>query len=136
MRSHESIVITYKNIKGTRLRIILSRQRNCERNNRTIKKAANMNTTYSGSTCFSSMNPSAVKIGETVAYCLILVVSLVGNSFLAIIVYKTQILRKPINFFIANMAMSDLLYPIHRQKDHIKISLTSLVMFHCVVTRL
>ena len=71
-----------------------------------------MNTTHNGSTCFSSMNPSAVKIGETVAYCLILVVSLVGNSFIAIIVYKTQILRKPINFFIANMAMSDLLYLI------------------------
>ena len=71
-----------------------------------------MNTTHTGSTCFSSMNPSTVKIEETVAYCLILVVSLVGNSFIAIILYKTQILRKPINFFIANMAMSDLLYPI------------------------
>ena len=71
-----------------------------------------MNTTHNGSTCFSSMNPSAVKVGETVAYCLILVVSLVGNSSIAIIIYKTQMLRKPINFFIANMAMSDLLYPI------------------------
>ena len=71
-----------------------------------------MNTTGNESTCFSSLNPSAVKIGETVAYCLILVVSLVGNSFIAIIVYKTQILRKPINFFITNMAMSDLLYTV------------------------
>ena len=71
-----------------------------------------MNTTHNGSTCFSSMNPSAVKIGETVAYCLILVVSLVGNSSIAIIIYKTQMLRKPFNFLIANMAMSDLLYPI------------------------
>lgn len=29
-----------------------------------------------------------------------------------ILVYKTQTLRKQINFFIVNMAMSDLLYPI------------------------
>lgn len=40
------------------------------------------------------------------------VVSLVGNSFIGIVVYKTASLRKPINFLIINMAMSDLLYPI------------------------
>ena len=70
-----------------------------------------MNTTTNGSSCFLP-NSSARKIGETFAYCLIFVVSLVGNSFIGIIVYKTQTLRKPINYFIVNMAMSDLLYPI------------------------
>ena len=40
------------------------------------------------------------------------VVSLVGNTFIGIVLYKTQTLRKPINYFIANMAMSDLLYPV------------------------
>ena len=50
------------------------------------------------------------RIGETFAYCLIFVVSLVGNSFIGITVYETQTLRKPINYFIVNMAMSDLLY--------------------------
>ena len=39
-------------------------------------------------------------------------VSLVGNSLIAIIVYKTQAMRTPINYFIVNMAMSDLLYPL------------------------
>ena len=67
-----------------------------------------------GSSCFSLTNPTAEKIGKTIACCLILVVSLVGNSFIALTVYKTQTLRKPINYFIVNMAMSDMLYPIFR----------------------
>ena len=78
------------------------------------QKSSNMNTTVNGSSCPNSpWNPPAAQTkGETFAYCLISVVSLVGNSFIGIIVYKTQTLRKPINYFIVNMATSDLLYPI------------------------
>ena len=43
---------------------------------------------------------------------MIFIVSLAGNTLIGIIVYKTQTMRKPINFFIVNMAMSDLLVPI------------------------
>ena len=71
-----------------------------------------MNTTVNGSNCSISINPTAEKIGKTFSYCLIFVVSLLGNSFIGIIIYKTHTLRKPINFFIVNMAMSDLMYPI------------------------
>ena len=74
-----------------------------------------MNTTANGSissNCSSLINPEALKVGATVAYSSILVVSLVGNSLIVLIVYKTPTLRKPINMLIANMAMSDLLYPI------------------------
>jgi len=74
-----------------------------------------MNTTANGSSsssCSSLINPEALKVGATVAYSLILVVSLVGNSLIVLIVYKTSTLRKPINMLIANMAFSDLLYPI------------------------
>ena len=71
-----------------------------------------MNTTVNGSSCSILLNSTASEIGQTFAYCLILVVSLLGNSFIGIIVYKTQSLRKPINFFIVNMAMSDLLFAI------------------------
>ena len=74
-----------------------------------------MNTTANGSSswsCSSLINPEALKVGETVAFSLILVVSLVGNFLIVLIVYKTPTLRKPINMLIANMAMSDLLYPI------------------------
>ena len=62
--------------------------------------------------CSSLIIPEAVKIGVTVAYSFILCVSLVGNFLIVLIVYKTPTLRKPINMLIANMAMSDLLFPI------------------------
>jgi len=72
-----------------------------------------MNATVNGSSCSFLLNTTARKIGETFAYCLIFVVSPVGNSFIGIIVHKTQTLSsKPINYFIVNMAMSDLLFPI------------------------
>ena len=75
-----------------------------------------MNSTANGSSeswsCFDQLNSTAWKIGGTVTYCLFIIVSLAANSLIVMIVYKTPNLRKPINFFIANMASSDLLYPI------------------------
>ena len=72
-----------------------------------------VNATINGtqpSSC--SSNPTAEKVGKTFAYCLIFLVSLAGNTVIGIIVYKTKTMRKPINFLIINMAMSDLLMPI------------------------
>ena len=74
-----------------------------------------MNTTANGSnfwSCSSLINLSAVGIGEIISYSLILVVSLIGNSLIGLIVYKTPNMRKPINYLITNMAMSDLLFPL------------------------
>ena len=72
-----------------------------------------MNSTANGSSgSWSCLNFSALKIGGTVTYCLIIIVSLVANSLIVILVCKTPNLKKPINYFIANMASSDLLYPI------------------------
>ena len=75
--------------------------------------AENVNTTMNGSqpsNCFN--NPTAEKIGKTFFYCSIFLVSLAGNIFIGAIVLKTKAMRKPINFLIVNMTMSDLLYPI------------------------
>ena len=70
-------------------------------------------TTGNGSMESSScLSITAYKIGVTFALSLIIAVSLTGNSFIVLIVYKTPTLKKPINYFIANMAMSDLLYSI------------------------
>ena len=80
-----------------------------------MNESVSMNTTATGSSswsCFSLINHEAGKIGATVAYSFILVVSLVGNFLIVLIVYKTPTLRKPINMLIANTAISDLLYPI------------------------
>ena len=61
------------------------------------------------SSCF---NPTATRIGETFAFCLLFVVSLAGNILIGIIVYKEKALRTPINILIVNMAISDLLFSI------------------------
>ena len=72
-----------------------------------------MNTAMNGSQPWSCpSNPTAEKIGITFASCLIFIASLAGNTVIGIIVYKTKTMRKPINFFIVNMAISDLLFPI------------------------
>ena len=68
-----------------------------------------MNETQSSS-CPS--NPTAEKIGITFVFCLIFILSSAGNTVIGVIVYKTKTMRKPINFFIVSMAMSDLLLPI------------------------
>ena len=72
-----------------------------------------LNKTMNGTQPLSCYwNPTAEKIGVTFAYCLIILISLVGNTLIGLIVYKTKTMRKPINFLIVNMAMSDLLFPI------------------------
>ena len=82
---------------------------------------ATMNGTQSMSSCF---NPTATRIGETFAYCLLFIVSLVGNIFIAMIVFKTKTLRKPFNFFTVSMAMSDLLVPIFLFPRNLVLSYT------------
>ena len=74
----------------------------------------NANTTMNGTaqSCPSSSITAAEKIAFTFACCLIFVVSLTGNTVIGIIVYRAKTMRKPINFFIVNMAISDILYPI------------------------
>ena len=72
-----------------------------------------MNSTANASSefrnCSTMFSSKAYKIGVIVAFCLILLVTLAGNSLIVMFVYKTPNLRKPINYFIANMASSDLL---------------------------
>ena len=62
--------------------------------------------------CYSFRNHTAEILGKTFSYCVILVVSLAGNFLIGIIVYKKKTMRRTINYFILNMAMSDLLFPI------------------------
>ena len=70
------------------------------------------NRSSESSNCFTQLNSTAWKTVGTVTYCLFIIVSLAANSLIVTIVYKTPNLRKPINYFIANMASSDLLFPI------------------------
>ena len=74
--------------------------------------SANQTATMNGTQTSSCFNHEAKRIGISFYYCLIFVVTLIGNIIIGIIVYRTRSMRKPINFFIVNMAMSDLLFPI------------------------
>ncbi|CAH3126634.1 unnamed protein product [Pocillopora meandrina] len=74
---------------------------------------ANMTSKLNGTRPMSScFNPSEVRIRKTIIYCLICAVSLVGNSFIGIVVLKMKALKRPISVFIVNMAMSDLSFTI------------------------
>lgn len=52
---------------------------------------------------------AASSITKTIAYALIFLLSIVGNSFILLIIYKEKDLRSTTNFLIANMSVSDLL---------------------------
>ena len=58
------------------------------------------------------IDSTAERISKLCAYCCILLSSLFGNIFIIIIVYKHRDLRKTINYFIVNMAVSDLLFSL------------------------
>ena len=74
--------------------------------------SANRTATMNGNQTSSCFNHEAKRIGISFYYCLIFVLALIGNIIIGILVYRTKSMRKPINFFIVNMAMSDLLFPI------------------------
>ena len=54
-------------------------------------------------------DPSTVKAVKILAYCLVLIVSLLGNSAIISIVIRNKRMRTTVNCLIANMAASDLL---------------------------
>ncbi|CAH3126938.1 unnamed protein product [Pocillopora meandrina] len=58
------------------------------------------------------------RIGKTFFCGLLLVFSVSGSFFIAIIVHKTRSMRKLINFFVVNMAISDLLFFLFYNKQH------------------
>ena len=74
-----------------------------------VNETVVINGTQTVSSCF---NYEALRIAYIAAFFPVFLVSLVGDIFIGIIVYKTKSLKKPVNYFIANMAMSDLVYPI------------------------
>ena len=59
--------------------------------------------------CSLTPNSTVEKIAKVCAYCVILLGGFFGNIFIIMIVYKHRELRKTVNYFIVNMAVSDLL---------------------------
>ena len=78
------------------------------------------------------VDSNAARISQLSAYCLILLGSFFGNIFIIIIVYKRRDLRRTVNYFIVNMAVSDLLFPLVVIPDQITKIVT--VSWHWHVT--
>ena len=74
--------------------------------------SANRTATMNGTQTSSCFNHEAKRIGISFYYFLSFVLALIGNVIIGIIVYRARSMRKAINYFIVNMAMSDLLFPI------------------------
>lgn len=66
----------------------------------------------SSSTCNFMENTPAAKAFKLVVVTLIMLYSLAGNAIIVVTVYKRKEMRKTVNFFIVNMAISDLSQPI------------------------
>ncbi len=62
--------------------------------------------------CIITEDPLAAKVCKTLAYCLLLVVSLMGNTLIIMVVYRDDKMKTTTNLLIVNMAVSDLLVPI------------------------
>ena len=58
--------------------------------------------------CFDA-DSTAVKVSRIIPYVFIMAVSIAGNILVAVVVLRVRSMRKAINFFILNMAISDLL---------------------------
>lgn len=70
------------------------------------------NATNSKEMCPLIQESTAAKVGKISASCLLLLLAIVGNSFIAVIIYRSKNMRKTIHYFVVNMACSDLIFPI------------------------
>ena len=61
--------------------------------------------------CIYASDSTVEKNSKIWAYYVILLGSLFGNVFIIAIVYKNRDLHKTINYYIVNMAVSDLIFP-------------------------
>lgn len=66
----------------------------------------------------------AARIGAVVLYAILFVLSVVGNVLVVIVVYRNKSLRNSTNYFIVNMAVSDLLVPILIISRNVKVILS------------
>lgn len=62
--------------------------------------------------CGFPTDPSTEKAWKTFAYCVIGFGSLLGNSLVIFIIFKNRGMRSTINYFIVNMAASDILFTV------------------------
>ena len=80
--------------------------------NSTISGFRNETSLDQNNCSYLFVDSTAERISKLCVYCVILLGSFLGNIFIIIIVYKHRDLHKTVNYFIVNMAVSDLLFPM------------------------
>ena len=81
-------------------------------NNTTITFTGNESAHGQQNSSYIFADSNSERISKLCACFFILLGSFFGNTSIILIVYKHQDLRKTINYFIVNMAVSDLLFPL------------------------
>ena len=73
----------------------------------------NNTTLLNGETsCHQPTDPIGVKLGKTLGLSLIMSLALVGNLLVILVFKRNLTTRTNTNYFIVNMAVSDLLFPL------------------------
>ena len=72
----------------------------------------NGNITSNSNSDLITGEPVASKVVKTFCYCTIMLMSLVGNTLVITIIYRNKRMRTTTNNLIANMAISDLFFPL------------------------
>ena len=62
--------------------------------------------------CVAEAESTIEVTAKAISYFFILLVSFLGNIFLVVVIYKNRQLRRSINYFVLNMAVSDLFNPL------------------------
>lgn len=63
------------------------------------------------SRCPSEVDTEEEKLLKIIGYCIILLLSLVGNFLIIAVILGNKKMKRPTNYFILNMAISDLAFP-------------------------
>lgn len=79
--------------------------------NTSSRDASSSNMTTQGVMCPSIGDETTLKAVQTTAYCIVLLISLVGNTLIILVVYRNPRMWTTSNYLIVNMAASDLLLP-------------------------
>ena len=82
-----------------------------------VNMSINDNNTYTSSlqdnlTCDNPRDSLPIQTVKILAFLILLLASLVGNTLIIVIVYRRPELKKTINYFIVNMAVSDFVFPL------------------------
>lgn len=70
------------------------------------------NASINGTLVHMVSEPVYVQVIKLLACAVVLIVGLVGNILIIVVVHKNTAMRKTINYFIVNMAVSDLIVPL------------------------